>query len=90
MSAKTAVIPPTSASVPGGAAAWASGRSWFWTRLTAAVDSGSSLRYTLYSAVAPSLLVNGAATAPTPGIALSLAAYEVTSAVVSGPDDACR
>src|ERR1700722_18165556 len=90
MSANTDVVPPTSASVPRGAAAWASGRSRFWTRLTAAVDSGSWVRYTVNSAVAPSLLVTGAATEPTPGIPLSFAWYEVTSAAVSVPDDACR
>ena len=41
MSANTAVVPPTSAYVPGGAAAWAPGLSVFFITFTAAVDCGS-------------------------------------------------
>src|ERR1700721_1267179 len=56
MSANTAVVPPTSAYVPGGAAAWACGRSPFLTVFTAVVDSGPTDSVTVYSAVAWSVL----------------------------------
>ena len=41
MSANTDVVPPTSAYVPGGAAAWAPGTSVLFITFTAAVDCGS-------------------------------------------------
>jgi hypothetical protein len=40
MSANTAVVPPTSADVPAGAAACTAGRNWFLSTFTAAVGCG--------------------------------------------------
>ena len=71
MSANTAVVPPTSAYVPGGAAACACGRSPLFSVFTAAVDSGSDNSVTVYSAVARSALAFAGATAPTPSMVFS-------------------
>ncbi len=67
-------MPPTLASVPDGASAWATLRSSVTVSIASLLD-GSFLSRTVKSAVAPSLLSCGVAGASaTPGTAASLAA----------------
>src|SRR5512146_3029339 len=89
MSANTAVVPPTSAYVPAGAAARAPSLIGPATACTAVVDAGSTDSVTVYAAVALSALSCAGETEPTSVRPLSLAWYVLAAAVVSGPELEC-
>ena len=74
MSAKIAVVPPTSTLVPGGATACRSPRRWSWTRVIASLDAGFTLSSRLNRATVPSAALTGGCTPPTPGTLAAAAA----------------
>src|SRR5581483_6477892 len=89
MSANTAVVPPTSAYVPAGAAAWAPVLIGPSTACTAVVDAGSTDSVTVYAAVALSALSCGGETEPTSVRPLSLDWKSLRSAGSSAPEFEC-
>ncbi len=78
------MVPPTSASVPGGALAWAALRTGPLMSARAASEVGSLVRTTLYDAVCLSGLSCAWPTWPTPWALPRSAAYVVVSLSVSG------